>query len=182
MSWLFHRYVRGRFFFPFGECCWLLFLNGWMISVYVIMCHILCGVEWDFTLSLHTFCESLCGWGDACIGPLCFMVAVVLSWLFCVCYPPFVALIYEGWLSKTFLPFICLDGEESCDLLSEIPAFSQSRQARICSSQLGNGLASSLLKQGLALRKYIYVFAADTLIHMFLSLVFASKSLVIAPL
>lgn len=47
---------------------------------------------------------------------------------FYVCYPPFVALIYEGWLSKTFLPFICLDGEESCDLLSEIPAFSQSKQ------------------------------------------------------
>lgn len=58
------------------------FLNGWMISVYVIMCHILCGVEWDFTLSLHTLCESLCGWGGACIGPLCLMVAVVLSWLF----------------------------------------------------------------------------------------------------
>lgn len=77
-------------------------------------------------------------------------------------------------ISVTFLPLIHLDGEDSYKCLSGIPAFSW--------NQLGDVLAFSLQEQGWALQKGIYVFPADTWVHMLLDLILAGKSLKIAPL
>lgn len=77
-------------------------------------------------------------------------------------------------ISVTFLPLIHLDGEDFCECLSEIPAFSW--------NLLGNILAFSLQEQGWALQKDMHVFPADTWAHTLLDLILAGKSLIIAHL
>lgn len=147
--------------------------NGFMISVYVIMCHI-----------LGTLCM---GWSGIYSWPTCYLW--IIMWLVgmgCpywsivfeagwqryflgssfVCHPPFLALAYQGWLSKTFLPLICLDGQDSCDLFFEIQAFSQSQQKFV-----GAGLVMDLLlpfwnKIWPHERIYMYLLL-DVLIHVF---------------
>lgn len=140
----------------------------------------LCGVERDFTLSLHVFYESLSG--TACIGPLCLkqVGSDAFMALFYVCvilysfhvprlafqvFPTF-SMPGWGWLLWVFV---------------WNPSFF-SEPVRICRSWLGDGPAYFLLKQGVALQKDIYVFAADTLIVMFLDIVLAGKSLVVGPI
>lgn len=143
------------FLFPF------FFFNGFMIWVYVIMCHFAWG-KVGFTLVLHISCESLSGsWGgDACIGPLCLkqvdsntFMALLLCVILHLAFQDFSAFSMPRWAGFLW-PFVW----NSSFFLEP---------AKICRSRFGNRLASSLLKQGLASQKNVYLFAAGALIHMF---------------